>query len=58
MPVSEQGRFVSTSSTQLTEWLAKESGKPVHIASGETDLTSELKRGVAFARQNRRARHD
>lgn len=56
MPVSEQGRFVVTSPEQLTEWLGRESGKPVHVVSPETDLTAELKRGIAYARQNKKNR--
>lgn len=51
MPVSEQGRFVTSSPEQLNGWLARESGKPVQLVTPETDLVSEMKRGVAFARQ-------
>ena len=50
MPVTEQGRFVVTSPEQLNAWLGRESGKPVHLATPETDLTAELKRGIEFAR--------
>lgn len=49
MPVTEQGRFVITSPEQLNAWLGRESGKPVHLATPDTDLTAELKRGIAFA---------
>ena len=52
MPVVEQGRFVRSSPQQLSAWLRRESGKPVHIVTPETDLASELKRGIAFAHQN------
>ena len=52
MPVVEQGRFVTSSPQQLSAWLGRESGKPVHVVTPETDLASELKRGIAFARQN------
>ena len=52
MPVVEQGRFVTSSPQQLSAWLGRESGKPVHIVTPETDLASELKRGIAFAHQN------
>jgi hypothetical protein len=51
MPVTEQGRFVSSSSAELTAWLGRESGKPVHVVTREMDLGSELKRAIAFARQ-------
>jgi hypothetical protein len=50
MPVIEQGRFVSSTPEQLSAWLGRETGKPVHVVTPETDLASELKRGVAFAR--------
>jgi hypothetical protein len=54
MPVFEQGRFVSTTPEQLSAWLGQESGKPVHVVTPETDLSAELKRGVAFARRSRK----
>src|SRR6266576_2108451 len=54
MPVSEEGRFVSSSPEQLSAWLGKESGKPVHVVTPETDLSSELKRGIAFARREKK----
>ena len=49
MPVSEQGRFVTSSPEQLNAWIGRESGKPVQVATPQTDLTSELKRGVALS---------
>jgi len=52
MPVAEQGRLVTSSPEELGAWLVRESGKPVQIVTPETDLTDELKRGVAFARRN------
>lgn len=54
MPVSRQCRKVSSTPEQLDAWLGRVSSKPVHIATPETDLTAELKRGLAFARQNKR----
>jgi hypothetical protein len=51
MPVRKQGRFVSTTPNELNTWLGRESGKPVHIATGNADLTAELKRGLSFVRQ-------
>ncbi len=53
MPVRRQGRFVSTTPQELNAWLGKESGKPVHVATGDADLTSELKRAVSFARREK-----
>lgn len=48
MPVRRQGRFVATTTDELNAWLGKESGKPVHVATEDTDLTAELKRGLSF----------
>lgn len=55
MPVSEQGRFVASSLAQLDTWLGHESGKPVHVVNPQTDLTAELKRGIAFARHHKKS---
>lgn len=57
MPVFEQGRFVTTSPEQLNVWLGRESGKPVHVVTPETDLAAELKRGVAFLRAKKKTVH-
>jgi len=49
MPVRKQGRYVETSREELNRWLGRESaGEPVQIATPETDLSAELKRGLAF----------
>ena len=53
MPIRRQGRFVTTTTNELNDWLGRESGKPVHVATGNTDLTSELKRAVSFARHEK-----
>jgi hypothetical protein len=50
MPVRKQGRYVETTPEELNAWLGKESGKPVHVATDDTDLTAELKRGLSFVR--------
>jgi hypothetical protein len=50
MPVRKQGRYVETTPEELSNWLGKESGKPVHVATNDTDLTAELKRGLSFVR--------
>ncbi len=50
MPVRREGRFVSTSTKELNAWLGKESGKPIHVATENTDLSAELKRGLSFIR--------
>ena len=54
-PVRRQGRFVSTTPEELNAWLGKESGKPVHVATDNTDLTAELKRGLSFVRDEKEA---
>lgn len=52
MPVEKRGRFVYSSRAQLNHWLGRESsGEPVHIATEETDLGAELKRGLSFIRK-------
>lgn len=53
MPVRREGRFVSTTTAELNSWMGTESGKPVHVATGNSDLTSELKRAVTFARREK-----
>lgn len=50
MPVRKQGRFVETTPEELNTWLGKESGKPVHTVTDETDLAAELKRGLSYVR--------
>ena len=53
MPVHRQGRFISTTADELNSWLRRESGKPVRVATDSTDLTAELKRGLAFVRHEK-----
>ena len=53
MPVRRQGRFVATTPEELNAWMGKESGKPVHAATDDTDLTAELKRGLSFVRREK-----
>jgi hypothetical protein len=53
MPVRREGRFVSTSRDELNAWLGKESGKPIHVATENTDLSAELKRGLSFIRSGK-----
>jgi len=53
MPVRRQGRYVETTPDELNTWLGKESGKPVHVATEDTDLTAELKRGLSFVRREK-----
>jgi hypothetical protein len=53
MPVRREGRFVSTTTAELNGWMGRESGKPVHVATSNSDLTSELKRALTFARREK-----
>ena len=55
MPVRKRGRYVESSREELNGWLGRESaGEPVQIASEETDLSAELKRGLTFVRNQSR----
>ena len=52
MPIEKRGRFVYSSREQLNRWLGRKSaGEPVQIATAETDLGSELKRGLSYIRK-------
>jgi hypothetical protein len=53
MPLRREGRYVATTPSELNTWMGKESGKPVHVATDATDLTSELKRGLSFVRSEK-----
>jgi hypothetical protein len=53
MPLRRQGWYVETRLDELNTWLGKESGKPVHVATENTDLTAELKRGLLFVRREK-----
>jgi hypothetical protein len=53
MPVRKQGRYVETTPEELNAWLGKESGKPVHTVTEDTDLTAELKRGLSYVRSEK-----
>ncbi len=55
MPMAEEGRFVTSSPAELSARLGQESGKPVHVVRPETDLASELKRGLDFAKHATRS---
>lgn len=53
MPVRKQGRYVETTPEELNAWLGRESGKPVRVATDNTDLAAELKRGLSFVRHEK-----
>ena len=52
MPVRKPGRHIESSREELNRWLGRESaGEPVQIATDETDLSAELKRGLSLVRK-------
>jgi hypothetical protein len=53
MPVRREGRYVEATVSELNDWLGKQSGKPVHVVTDETDLGAELKRGLAYVRREK-----
>ena len=57
MPVTRQGRFVTARPEELNKWLGREAGgDPLQVATPETDLAAELKRGLAYVRSEKRER--
>ena len=52
MPVKREGRFMTASPEELSRYLGREAGLdvPVHIASEEMDLSTDLKRALSYAR--------
>lgn len=58
MPVTRQGRYATASAEDLGRWLGRESGAPgpVHIATDNNDLSSDLKRALALAKTGTRSR--
>ena len=57
MPVTRQGRLVVASPEELNKWLGRESGEPVHVATEEADLSSELKCDLAYVRGGKHPAH-
>jgi hypothetical protein len=53
MPTRHEGRNVVASVEELNGWLGHEVAEPVHIATAETDLGAELKRGLGFVKKQR-----
>src|SRR3984885_4280784 len=51
MPLHREGQFVATSSNELNAWLGQESGKPVHVATENTEVG--WKRQLRWREQNR-----
>jgi len=53
MPVRKEGRSITASKEELIKWLGREAGEPVHVATEESDLSAELKRGLSYVRSER-----
>jgi hypothetical protein len=56
MPVEHSGRVVQAYPDKLNLWLGRETHEPVQIATETPDLSAELRRGLAYVRDNRRRR--
>jgi phage terminase Nu1 subunit (DNA packaging protein) len=54
MPVERKGRAVEAQPDKLNQWLGRISHEPVQIATETADLSTELRRGLAFVRERRR----
>ncbi len=53
MPVAREGRSITASREELNRWLGRESsGEPVTIATEESDLSADLKRGLAYVKKH------
>jgi hypothetical protein len=50
MAVAHQGRRVVASTRALNQWLEREPGGPIRLATADNDLSSALKRSVSQAR--------
>jgi hypothetical protein len=54
MPTTRQGRNVIATPDELHKWLGREAGgEPLHVARPEIDLASELKRGLAYVKDQK-----
>jgi hypothetical protein len=52
MPVQRKGRYVAASADELSKWLGRESGAPIHITQGtESNLLESLRTGLKQARR-------
>lgn len=51
MPVRREGRQIVAAPDELNRWLGREAGgEPVQVATPDTDLSADLKRGLAYVR--------
>jgi hypothetical protein len=57
MPVHRQGRLITASPDELSRWLGQQAGErmAVHVARvADTDLSADLRKGLAEARRRRK----
>ena len=54
MPVRREGKFVVTKPEDLNLWVGRETGEPVQVATEQSDLSAELKRGLAYVRRQKK----
>ena len=54
MPVERTGRMVEAQPEKLNLWLGRVSHEPLQIATETPDLSSELRRGLAFVRHRKK----
>ena len=53
LPLKREGRSVVASEQELNQWLGRDIGEPIRIATAEIDLGAELKRGLAFVKEQK-----
>ncbi len=56
MPVKRKGRYAVAWPDELNAWLGRDAGEPIQIVTQSPDLVSDLKKGLAFVRQQKRGR--
>jgi hypothetical protein len=60
MPVTREGRYMYGLPEELSRWVGREAGLdvPVHIASGNMDLSADLRRALSYARAGKGKNRD
>jgi hypothetical protein len=54
MPIVGAGRSITTSPEDLNSWLGREAGgEPLHVASEQSDLSADLKRGLSYLKSHK-----
>jgi hypothetical protein len=55
MPTARAGRYITASPEDLNRWLGREAGgKPLHVATEQGDLSTDLKRGLAYLKNHKK----